>query len=167
MARGRDSFENFSERIAGEAIASPFTIIQKPWLVVYVIITLILAILITASVIYFVWMCRTKFETDSRIETNLGNRLRLLGAKMEGETISEEEERNLRERVQVHNSMYKYFFYMMSELNLQILKKEFLNSLTLFLLDAPVNAKAFDPLYFDTDRLNLLQRRPGMLLKEF
>ncbi len=52
--------------------------------------------------------------------------------------------------------MYKYLFYLLSELNLQVLKKEFLNSLTLFLLDTPVVAQAFKPLFFDTDKLNLL-----------
>ena len=88
---------------------------------------------------------------------------------MNGETITPEYETELKEKVEIHASLYKYFWYMMSELSLQIIKKEFLNSLTLFFLDIPYNksSTAFDPVYFDTDKLNILQRRPGLLLKEF
>ena len=65
--------------------------------------------------------------------------------------------------------MYKYFWYLLSELNLQTIKKEYVNSLTLFLLDTPYkNTKSFfEPLYFDTDNLSAVKRIPGMLIKEF
>ena len=65
--------------------------------------------------------------------------------------------------------MYKYFWYLLSEMNLQIIKKEYINSLTLFLLDTPYKnmSSFFEPLYFDTDNLSTVKRIPGMLLKEF
>ncbi len=99
----------------------------------------------------------------------MGNRLRLLDARMSGETISPLYERELKEKIEVHVSLYKYFWYMISELELQIYKKEFMNSLTIFFLDTPYVATeaAFAPVYYDTDRLNTLERRPGILLREF
>lgn len=135
----------------------------------YVLISLILAIIVTVVICYLLWVCRKKLEDDARRDINMGNRLRLLDAKMKGETITPEYEADLKEKVEIHASLYKYFWYMMSELGLQIIKKEFLNSLTLFFLDIPYNknSNAFDPVYFDTDKLNILQRRPGLLLKEF
>ena len=65
-AVARDTFVNYQERLAGHAIEKEFKADGDPWLVVYVIISLVLILVLTGLLLGLIWAGRNKLEEAAR-----------------------------------------------------------------------------------------------------